>query len=95
MLTEFLRKNQTKPKTLEDYKKEADEEMAYRQTDAYQRERWERQQDLFEAKARREGWKYTRKPFVGAIERQQQAEQAKQREIAQLKERLAELESGK
>ena len=90
---EFLRKNQTKPKTVSDYQKEVAEEMAYRETDAYQRERWERQQDLFEAKAKKEGWVYKRKPFLGAIERQQQAEQARQREIAQLKERLAELES--
>lgn len=83
---------QPKPKTLEDYQQEHQAEMAYRQTEAYQREQWERQQDRWARKAKKEGWTYQRKPFVGALERQQQAEQAKQREIAELKERLAILE---
>ena len=91
-IQEVLREAQTKPKKLEDFQREAQEQMAYRQTEAYQREQWERQQDQWERKAKKEGWTYKRKPFIGALERQQQAEQAKQREIAELKERLAILE---
>lgn len=91
-IQEVLRESQAKPKKLEDFQKQAQEEMDYRQTDAYQREQWERQQDQWERKAKKEGWTYKRKPFIGALERQQQAEQAKQREIAELKERLATLE---
>ena len=64
----------------------------YMQTEAYEREQHERYEDMWEQKAKREGFAYTRKPFIGALERQQQAEQAKQREIAALKERLAALE---
>lgn len=89
----FIMCTETKPKTVEDYRKEVEKEMAYRQTEAYQREQWEKDQDRWEQKAKKEGWNYTRKPFVGALERQQQAEQAKQREIAELKEKLAKLES--
>ncbi len=65
----------------------------YMQTEAYEREQHERYEDMWEAKAKREGFAYTRKPFIGALERAQQAEQAKQREIAALKERLAVLEN--
>lgn len=72
---------------------QADKEReAYLQSEQYQREQWEKYQDLWEEKARKEGWKYTRKPFVGALERLQQEEIARQREIAELKERLAKLE---
>ncbi|GEM_PF-5717987 len=91
-IQEVLREAQTKPKTLKDFQKQAQEEMDYRKTDAYHREQWERQQDQWERKAKKEGWTYHRKPFIGALERQQQAEQAKLREIAELKERLATLE---
>lgn len=89
---DLLRVAQSKPKTVEDYKKATEEELAFRQTDAYARQQWERCEDQWEKKARREGWAYTRRPFIGALERQQQAEMAKQREIAELKEKLAKLE---
>jgi hypothetical protein len=87
-----LRNAQHTPKTVQDYAQAAAEEMEYRQSEAYQREQWEKEQDRWEAKAKREGWSYTRKPFIGALERQKQAELAKQREIAELKEKLAKLE---
>lgn len=69
------------------------EQTEYLKSEEYKREVWEKDQDRWEAKARREGWHYTRRPFVGALERQQQADQARLREIAELKERLAKLES--
>lgn len=87
-----LREQQRQPRTVQDYAAATAEEMAYRQSEEYKRKQWEADQDRWEAKARREGWSYTRKPFIGALERQQQAELAKQREIAELKERLAKLE---
>ena len=93
-IAEILRTSQPEGKTVEDYRKATEEELAYRQTEAYQREQWEREQDRWERKAKKEGWHYTRKPFIGALERQQQEEIAKQREIAELKERLAKLEGG-
>ena len=72
---------------------QADKEReAYLQSEQYQREQWEKYQDLWEEKARKEGWHYSRKPFIGALERLQQEEIARQREIAELKERLAKLE---
>lgn len=87
-----LRNAQSTPKTVQDYAAETAKEMEYRQSEEYQRKQWEADQDRWEAKARKEGWHFTRRPFVGALERQQQAELAKQREIAELKERLAKLE---
>lgn len=69
------------------------EQTEYLKSEEYKREVWEKDQDQWEAKARREGWHYTRRPFDGALERQQQADQARLREIAELKERLAKLES--
>lgn len=93
-IAEILRTSQPEGKTVEDYRRATEEELAYRQTEAYQREQWEREQDRWERKAKKEGWHYTRKPFIGALERQQQEEIAKQREIAELKERLAKLEGG-
>ena len=91
-IREVLRGSQTKPRDVEDYKKLTEEQLAYRQTEAYEREVWELKEDQWEQKARKEGRPYTRKPFIGALERQQQAEIAKQREIAELKEKLARLE---
>ena len=64
----------------------------YFQSEAYERDVHNRMEDLWEQKAQREGRTYTRKPFIGALERAQQAEQQRQREIAALKERLAILE---
>ena len=87
-----LREQQRQPRTVSDYAAETAKEMEYRQSEEYQRKQWEAEQDRWEAKARREGWHFTRRPFVGALERQQQAELARQREIAELKERLAKLE---
>lgn len=89
---DILRESQPTPKTVQDYAQATAEEMAYRQSEEYQRKQWEADQDRWEAKAKKEGWHYSRRPFIGALERQQQAELAKQREIAELKERLAKLE---
>ncbi len=61
---------------------------AYLQSGQHERDVWEQQQDLWEAKAKREGWNYTRQPFIGALERKQMAEAEKQRQIAELEEKL-------
>ncbi len=61
---------------------------AYLQSEQHERDVWEQQQDLWEAKAKREGWNYTRQPFIGALERKQMAEAEKQRQIAELEEKL-------
>lgn len=87
-----LRNAQKAPKTVADYQAEAAEEASFRETEAYKRQEWEAMQKLWQEKAKKENWAFERKPFVGALERQQQAELAKQREIAELKERLAQLE---
>lgn len=64
------------------------ENQDYLQSEAYQRESWEKYQDLWEQKAKKEGWHYTRKPFVSAADRQRVAEQSRQQEIAYLEEKL-------
>lgn len=61
---------------------------AYLQSEQHERDIWEQQQDLWEAKAKKEGWHYTRQPFIGALERKQMAEAEKQRQIAELEEKL-------
>jgi len=80
-----------RPKTVEDYQKLVEEDEAYKKTEAYQREVWEAKEDKWEQKAKREGRFYKRQPFVSALERQQQAERARQEEIAFLQERLKQL----
>lgn len=64
------------------------ENQDYLQSEAYQRESWEKYQDLWEQKAKKEGWHYTRKPFVSAADRQRVAEQSRQQEIAYLEEKI-------
>ena len=66
---------------------------AYLQSEQHERDIWEQQQDLWEAKAKKEGWHYTRKPFIGALERQQIAEAEKKRQIAELEEKLKSLKA--
>lgn len=88
---DLMRSAQKSPKTVQDYAAATAEEMAYRQSEEYQRKQWEADQKRWLDKARREGWTYTPRPFVGALERQQQAEEARKREIAELEERLAAL----
>lgn len=64
------------------------ENQDYLQSEAYQRESWEKYQDLWEQKAKKEGWHYTRKPFVSAADRQRVAEQSRQQEIAYFEEKI-------
>lgn len=70
---------------LEQSQKEHEEYLA---SESYQRDQWEKYQDLWEEKARKEGWHYTRKPFVSTLQKQQTAEQEKKEKIAFLEEQL-------
>lgn len=64
------------------------EEKEYKESEAYKRDVWEHHQDVWERKAKKEGWTYTRQPYVSALDRQKMAEQEKQQEIAFLEEKL-------
>ncbi len=64
----------------------------YLDSEEFERDQWEKYEDLWEAKAKKEGWTYIRKPFITAEERKRRADEAKQREIARLREKLAQLE---
>lgn len=64
------------------------EEKEYKESEQYKRDVWEHHQDLWERKAKKEGWNYTRKPYVSALDRQKMQEQEKQQEIAFLEEKL-------
>lgn len=77
----------------EEFEKCQQAEREYLKSEQHEREAHEQYEDLWEQKAKREGWKYTRKPFVSAADRQRMAEEAKQQEIAYLKEKLAKLEA--
>ena len=60
----------------------------YLQSEQYQRDLWEHQQDLWKKKAKKEGWTYTRRPFISAADRQRMEQQTKEQEIAYLEEKL-------
>lgn len=89
-IKEQLRQTQQESiaKRQEELEKSQQEYKAYLQSELYERDLWEHQQDLWEKKAKREGRTYQRKPFVSALEKQQQAEKAKQEEIAFLEAKL-------
>lgn len=76
---------------LEQSQKEYEEYLASEQ---YQRDLWEHNQDLWEKKAKKEGWTYTRKPFISAADRKRIAQQTKEQEIAYLEEKIASLKKG-
>ncbi len=63
----------------------------YLESEQYQKDCWEKHQDLWEKKAKKEGWNYERKPFISAADRQRMEQQAKEQEIAFLQEKLAAL----
>ena len=64
------------------------EEKEYKESEQYKRDVWEHHQDLWERKAKKEGWTYTRQPYVSALDRQKMQEQEKQQEIAYLEEKI-------
>lgn len=64
---------------------------AYQESEQYLRDQWNAQEERWRKKAEKEGWQYTPKPFVSALQRQQAEEQATRQEIAYLKEKLAKL----
>ncbi len=64
------------------------EEKEYKESEQYKRDVWEHHQDMWERKAKKEGWTYTRQPYVSALDRQRMQEQEKQQEIAFLEEKL-------
>ncbi|MBQ8153818.1 MAG: hypothetical protein IJ069_09095 [Prevotella sp.] len=63
-------------------------QMDYLESEDYERDCWEKNEDMWEQKARKEGWHYTRKPFVSALDRQEAADQRKAQKIAELEEKL-------
>ena len=69
----------------------AKEKEDYLNSEQYLRDCWEHQQDLWEKKAQKEGWHYTRKPYVSEYEKQQQEQLKTREEIAFLQKRLKEL----
>lgn len=69
----------------------AKEREDYLNSEQYLRDCWEHQQDLWEKKAKKEGWHYTRQPYVSEYEKQQQEQQKTREEIAFWKKRLKEL----
>lgn len=64
----------------------------YLASEDFQRDRWDNAQNFWARKAKKEGWNYTKQPFVSAADRQRLAEQKQQEEIAYLKERIAALQ---
>ena len=69
----------------EERQKEADD---YNNSEQAERDAHEHYQDLWEAKARREGWQFKREPFISAADRQKMAEEEKAEKIAYLEEQL-------
>lgn len=70
---------------LDTAQKEMDE---YLNSEQYERDKWEKYEDYWEAKARKEGWTYTRKPFVSALQRQAANDLKTREEIAHLEEKI-------
>ena len=64
----------------------------YLASEQFQRDRWDNAQNFWAKKAKKEGWNYTKQPFVSAADRQRIAEQKRQEEIAYLQERIAALQ---
>lgn len=64
----------------------------YLESEQAQRDAWEKREDYFEKKAKREGWHYTRLPFISAYDRQKMEEQKKAEKKAELRAKLEELE---
>ncbi len=94
-LTEDIRKYQAEmaKEFTERLKQAQEEDKAYKESEQYKRDCWEHHQDMWEKKAKKEGWHYTRQPYVSALDKEKQAEQAKQEEMAALRLRLKELEN--
>lgn len=65
----------------------------YLQSEQAKRDAHEHYQDLWEAKAKREGWSFKREPFISAADRQKMAEQERQEKIAYLEEQLKQLKN--
>lgn len=76
-----------------DFERRQQEHQNYLESEEYQRDQHDAYEKLWAAKAQKEGWQYTPKPFKGALQRKQESEQQREAEIAYLKERLAQLEN--
>lgn len=94
-IREALRQHQSESakKRKEDLEKAQEEQEKYLESEQYKRDVWEAGQDAWERKAKKEGWTYERKPFIGAIERKRMEQQTKEQEIAYLREKISQLES--
>ncbi len=75
-------------KRKEELDRQQAEYQAFLESEDYQREIWEKGQDRWEQKAKKEGWHYTRVPFVSQREKQEQAENARLQRVSALKEEL-------
>lgn len=75
-------------KRKEELDRQQAEYQAFLESEDYQREIWENGQDRWEQKAKKEGWHYTRVPFVSQREKQEQAENARLQRVSALKEEL-------
>lgn len=64
------------------------ERKAYLESEQYLKDQWEAQENRWAKKAAREGWCYTKRPFVSSLQRQQRAEGEKKEKIAFLEEQL-------
>ncbi len=71
----------------------AAEQRKYLQSEQYLRDRWENSQRFWAKKAKKEGWNYTKQPFVSAAERQAAKRQETKDEIAYLQEKIATLQA--
>ena len=79
----------------ENLEKSKQEYEKYLASEEYERDQWEANEERWAKKAAKEGWHYTKKPFVTALDRQRAEENARKQEIAYLKEKIAQLESGR
>ena len=72
----------------QDLKTAQQEQEEFMESEEAKRRAHEHVEDLWEAKAKKEGWNYKRNPFVSALDRQRAYDEKKQEEIAYLKERI-------
>lgn len=66
-------------------------QQAYLDSEQYKKDVWEAGEKRFAAKAKREGWTYTKRPYPNEAKVQAEAQQARMAEIEKLETRLKEL----
>lgn len=90
---ELIRKHQKEQaaKWSENLKEMQKEDEAFMNSEEYRRQVWESQEERWAKKAKKEGWHYVKKPFIGEAEIQAQADEARKQRIASLKSELRQL----